>query len=251
MTFGNPAHQSGKLPVGDPVGVMLREVEIVTLFPEMFASFFAAGVLGRGLERGLLAVHFTNPRDFTSDRHRTVDDTPYGGGAGMVMRPEPVVAAVEHAVAARGPAHRVLLGPAGRPQTHARVRQLAELERLLLVCGRYEGIDDRVRQLVIDEELSIGDFVLSGGEAAAMCVVDAVARFVPGVLGDAASTEEESFAAGLLEAPHYTRPAEFRGLAVPEVLLSGHHEKIRAWRAAESRSRTAAVRPDLLEKKKP
>ena len=250
MTVGNPAGTSRGLPGRDLGGVRLREVEIVTLFPEMFASFFAAGVLGRGIERGLLTIHFTNPRDFTSDRHRTVDDTPYGGGAGMVMRPEPVVAAVEHAVAARGPAHRVLLGPAGRPLTHARVRELAEIDRLLLVCGRYEGIDDRVRQLVIDEELSIGDFVLSGGEAAAMAVVDAAARFVPGVLGDASSTDEESFAAGLLEAPHYTRPAEFRGLAVPEVLLSGHHEKIRAWRAAESLARTQQVRPDLLDGKK-
>jgi tRNA (guanine37-N1)-methyltransferase len=168
----------------------------------------------------------------------------------MVMRPEPVVLAVEHAVAARGPAHRVLLGPAGTPLRHARVRELAALDRLLLVCGRYEGIDDRVRQLCIDEEISIGDFVLSGGEAAAMCVIDAVARFIPGVLGEPASTEEESFAAGLLEAPHYTRPAEFRGLAVPEVLLSGHHENIRRWRAEEARARTARVRPDLLGDKK-
>jgi tRNA (guanine37-N1)-methyltransferase len=228
----------------------MNAVEIVTLFPEMFTSFLAAGVLGRGIERGLLAIHFTNPRDFTTDRHRTVDDAPYGGGVGMVMRPEPVVLAVEHAVAARGPAHRVLLGPAGTPLRHARVRELAALDRLLLVCGRYEGIDDRVRQLCIDEEISIGDFVLSGGEAAAMCVIDAVARFVPGVLGEPASTEEESFAAGLLEAPHYTRPAEFRGLAVPEVLLSGHHENIRRWRAEESRARTARVRPDLLGEKK-
>ena len=224
--------------------------EVLTLFPEMFSSVMSTSLLGKAVEKGALTVHLTDPRTFTTDKHHSVDDTPYGGGAGMVMRPEPVVAAVEHAVAARGPAHRVLLGPAGRPLTHARVRELAEIDRLLLVCGRYEGIDDRVRQLVIDEELSIGDFVLSGGEAAAMAVIDAAARFIPGVLGDATSTDEESFAAGLLEAPHYTRPAEFRGLAVPEVLLSGHHEKIRAWRAAESLARTQQVRPDLLDGKK-
>jgi tRNA (guanine37-N1)-methyltransferase len=224
----------------------LRAVEIVTLFPEMFTSFFAAGVLGRGIERGVLGVSFTNPRDFTADRHRTVDDTPYGGGVGMVLRPEPVVAAVEHAIAARGPAHRILLGPCGQPLHQARVRELARLDRILLVCGRYEGIDERVRELVIDEEISLGDFILTGGEPAAMALVDAVARFVPGILGDATSADDESFSAGLLEAPHYTRPPEFRGLGVPEVLLSGHHEKIRAWRAAEARARTARYRPDLL-----
>ncbi len=220
--------------------------EVVTIFPDMFASVLGAGVLGRGVERGLVTVSFTNPRDFTADRHRSVDDTPYGGGVGMVMRPEPIVAAVEAAVTARGPAHRILLGPAGRPLDQARVRELAAIERILLVCGRYEGIDERVRELCIDEELSIGDFVLSGGEIAALAVIDAIARFVPGVLGDATSTDEESFSAGLLEAPCYTRPPEFRGLAVPEVLLSGHHAKVRAWRDAEARARTARVRPDLL-----
>jgi tRNA (guanine37-N1)-methyltransferase len=227
---------------------MLREIEVVTLFPEMFDSFLAAGVLGRGLGAGRFAVRFTNPRDFTTDRHRSVDDAPYGGGVGMVMRAEPLVAAVEAAVAARGPAHRVLLGPAGQPLCQARVRDLARLERILLVCGRYEGIDERVRELVIDEEISLGDFVLTGGEVAAMAIIDAVCRFVPGVLGEPTSTDEESFSAGLLEAPCYTRPPEFRGLAVPEVLLSGHHERIRAWRDAESRARTARLRPDLLAK---
>ena len=224
------------------------QFEVVTLFPEMFASFLAAGVLGRGVERGLVTVHFTNPRDFTHDRHRSVDDTPYGGGVGMVMRPEPIVAAVEAAVAARGPAHRVLLGPAGQPLKQARVRDLARLSRVLFVCGRYEGIDERVRELCIDEEISLGDFVLTGGEAAAMAIIDAVSRFVPGVLGEATSTDEESFSAGLLEAPCYTRPPEFRGLAVPDVLLSGHHERVREWREAESRTRTARVRPDLLDR---
>lgn len=225
------------------------QFEVVTLFPEMFSSFLAAGVLGKGVESGRVVVHFTNPRDFATDRHRSVDDAPYGGGVGMVMRVEPVVAAIEAAVAARGPAHRILLAPAGRPFVQSRVRELAALDRILLVCGRYEGIDERVRQLVIDEELSIGDFVLTGGEVAAMAVIDAVARFVPGVLGDATSTDEESFSTDLLEAPCYTRPAEFRGARVPEILLSGHHEKIRAWRAAEAHARTARVRPDLLERK--
>jgi tRNA (guanine37-N1)-methyltransferase len=221
--------------------------EVVTLFPEMFDSVLRAGVLGKGVERGLLQVHFTNPRDFTADRHRSVDDTPYGGGVGMVMRVEPLVAAIEHAVAARGPApaHRILLTPVGAPLRHARVRDLARLSRILLVCGRYEGVDERVTELAIDEEISVGDFVMTGGELGAMAIIDAVARFIPGVLGDATSTDEESFATGLLEAPCYTRPPEFRGHAVPEVLLSGNHEKIRAWRDAEARRRTRERRPDL------
>jgi tRNA (guanine37-N1)-methyltransferase len=221
-------------------------IDVVTLFPEMFESFLAASLLGKGVEKGLLAVSFVNPRDYTHDRHRSVDDAPYGGGVGMVMRPEPLVAAVEAAVLERGPAHRVLLTPVGAPLRQARVRALATLPRLLLVCGRYEGIDERVRELCIDEEISLGDFVLSGGEVAAMALIDAVSRYLPGVLGDAASTEEESFSAGLLEFPQYTRPPEFRGLRVPEVLLSGHHEKVRAWRHACSLERTRARRPDLL-----
>lgn len=220
--------------------------EVVTLFPEMFASFLSAALLGKAAERGLVAVTLTNPRDFTTDRHRSVDDAPYGGGVGMVMRVEPLVAAVEAVVAARGPAHRILLSPAGSPLVQARVRALAELPRIVLVCGRYEGVDERVRELVIDEELSIGDFVLMGGEVAAMAIIDAVCRFVPGVLGDPASTLEESFSAGLLEAPCYTRPPEFRGLKVPETLQSGHHERIRAWREEKAEERTARVRPDLL-----
>lgn len=224
--------------------------EVVTIFPEMLRSFLEAGLLGKAIERGLVAVSTVDPRDFTTDRHRSVDDAPYGGGVGMVMRVEPLVAAVEAIVAARGPAHRVLLSPAGRPLTQDRVRALAAEPRIVLVCGRYEGIDERVRELVIDEELSIGDFVLMGGEVAAMAVIDAVARFIPGVLGDPASTDEESFSDALLEAPSYTRPPEFRGLAVPEVLLSGHHEKIRAWKRAEAEKRTAERRPDLVRGKK-
>jgi tRNA (guanine37-N1)-methyltransferase len=221
------------------------QIEIVTLFPELFDSFFRAGLLGKAVAAGLVEIHFTNPRDFTADKHRSVDDAPYGGGVGMVMMAPPLVAAIEAATGARGPAQRILLTPTGAPLTQARVRELARLPRLLLVCGRYEGVDERVRELAIDEELSLGDFVLTGGEPAAMALVDAVARYVPGVLGDATSTDDESFSAGLLEYPQYTRPAEFRGLAVPDVLLAGHHEKIRAWRRAAAEARTRARRPDL------
>ena len=221
------------------------EIEVVTLFPEMFASFLAASLLGKAAARGLVRVHLTNPRDHTHDRHRSVDDAPYGGGVGMILRAPPLVETVEAITAARGAAHRVLLTPAGAPLTQERVRALVLLPRLLLVCGRYEGIDERVRELVIDEELSLGDFILSGGEVAAMAVIDAVARYVPGVLGDAESTTEESFSSGLLEFPQYTRPAEYRGLPVPEVLLGGDHEKVRAWRRAQALARTQARRPDL------
>lgn len=220
--------------------------EVITLFPELFTSVLAACVLGKAVERGLVQVTFTNPRDFTTDRHRSVDDTPYGGGVGMVMRVDPLVAAIEAATAARGPAHRILLAPTGTRLSQARVRDLARLPRVLLVCGRYEGIDERVRELVIDEELSLGDFILTGGEIASLAVIDAVARFVPGVLGDATSTDDESFSEGQLEAPHYTRPAEFRGLRVPDVLLSGDHERIRSWRRTQSLARTRSRRPDLF-----
>jgi tRNA (guanine37-N1)-methyltransferase len=225
------------------------QFEIVTIFPEMFRSFLEGSLLGKAIAASLVQVTFTDPRDHTHDKHRSVDDAPYGGGAGMVMKAPPLVEAIEAAVAARGPAHRVLLTPAGRPFTQAVADELAARPRILLVCGRYEGIDDRVRALAIDEELSLGDFVLSGGEPAAMAMIDAVARLVPGVLGDLASTQDESFAGeGLLEYPQFTRPPEFRGLEVPEVLLSGDHEKIRRWRRAEAEARTRARRPELLPK---
>jgi tRNA (guanine37-N1)-methyltransferase len=219
---------------------------VVTIFPEMFASVLDAGVLGRAIAAGSIRVDFVNPRDFTSDRHRTVDDTPYGGGPGMVMKVEPLVAAIEAASQGAGPPHRILLAASGRPLGQQRVRELAALPHLVLVCGRYEGVDQRVSDLTIDEEISVGDFVLTGGELGAMSIIDAVARYVPGVLGEAASTEEESFSEGLVEYPQYTRPIEFRGLAVPAILQSGHHERIRQWRRQQALARTARRRPDLL-----
>jgi tRNA (guanine37-N1)-methyltransferase len=220
---------------------------IVTLFPEMFTSFLDASLLGKARQAGAVTIDFCNPRDFARDRHATVDDAPYGGGPGMVLKAEPVLAAIEQVVAqAAGPVHRVLLSPAGAPVTQARVRELAALPHVLLVCGRYEGIDQRVVDLAIDEELSIGDFVLSGGEPAAMALVDAVCRHVPGVLGEPTSVDEESFSGSLLEYPHYTRPAEVRGRVVPEVLQGGNHAAIRRWRREQSLLRTAVRRPDLL-----
>ena len=245
-------------------------VSIVTLFPELFDSPLATSLLGKARAAGLVEVDFVNPRDFTTDRHRTVDDAPYGGGPGMVMKPDPLVAAIEHAAGAgqgtppglgtpedqapgrplEGRAHRILLTPVGAPIDQARVRALAARPHLVLVCGRYEGIDERVSRVAIDEELSLGDFVLSGGEIAALALIDAVSRLVPGVLGDCASTEEESFSDGLtLEYPQYTRPPEFRGLAVPDVLLGGNHARVRTWRRREALRRTAARRPDLLRRR--
>jgi tRNA (guanine37-N1)-methyltransferase len=220
-------------------------IEVVTIFPEMFASFLSASLIGKGIAKGAFAVCFVDPRDFTADKHRSVDDTPYGGGAGMVMRPDPLVAAIESAIAARGPARKVLLAPTGAPLDRATVSRLAAEARLVLVCGRYEGFDARVRAYV-DEELSIGDYVLSGGEPAAMVVIDAVARRLPGVLGNAESPVDESFESGLLEYPQYTRPAEFRGVPVPPALLSGNHERIRRWRRWSALRRTRELRPDLL-----
>lgn len=218
---------------------------VITIFPEMFESVLDAGILGRARDAGKLVVDFVNPRDFTSDRHRTVDDTPYGGGPGMVMKVEPLMAAIE---AAHGdpPPHRIALTPAGAPLAQARVRELAGLPHIALVCGRYEGMDERVCALGIDEELSVGDFVLTGGEVAAMAVIDAVARYLPGVLGEATSTDEESFSESLLEYPQYTRPASFRGRDVPDILLGGNHARIAEWRRDQALRRTAERRPDLL-----
>jgi len=311
---------------------------VVTILPELIEPALVAGVVGRAREAGTITVDTVNPRDFTTDRHRTVDDSPYGGGPGMVMKAEPLLAAIERAseppppaqvvlppapdkleltgdveditstlrfnraeprdsthdiastrrfqraastiehalenvdasierveaaiggdlealapgepaaagaTTAKGRAHRILLSPSGKPLTQGRVRELAALEHLVLVCGRYEGVDQRAIDLAIDEELSIGDYVLSGGELGALVIIDAVARYVPGVLGEATSVDDESFSAGLLEYPQYTKPAEVRGLAVPAVLMSGNHAAIASWRRQQSMQRTAARRPDL------
>jgi tRNA (guanine37-N1)-methyltransferase len=219
----------------------MMRIHVITIFPEMFTSFVGASLLGKAIQKGLMEVHFVDPRQFTEDKHRSVDDAPYGGGAGMVMRPEPLVAALESV----GESRKILLAPTGRQLDRAYLAELSVLPNLTLVCGRYEGFDARVRGYV-DEELSIGDYVLSGGEAAAMVVIDALSRRLPGVLGNIDSALDESFEAGLLEYPQYTRPAEFRGRAVPAALLSGNHERIRRWRRWAALRLTREKRPDLF-----
>jgi tRNA (guanine37-N1)-methyltransferase len=222
--------------------------DIVTIFPRMVEAGLAEGVVSRGIERGLLDVRVHDLREHTSDRHRTVDDVPYGGGPGMVMKPEPLSKAVTAIRRDRGePSAVVLLTPQGRAFTQVEAERLSQLPHLVLLCGRYEGMDERVRELVASEELSIGDYVLSGGELAALVIVDAVSRLVPGVVGDALSVEGDSFTRGLLDYPHYTRPAEFEGRQVPEVLLSGHHAEVRRWRKREALRRTLERRPELLK----
>ena len=220
-------------------------IDVLTLFPEMLQGPLEASIVGRARARGLVDIRLWNLRDFTTDKHRTVDDSPYGGGAGMVLKPEPVFRAVEH-IASEGPRpHVVLLDPQGPVLVQERVEELARRERLLLLCGHYEGFDERIRTLA-DEELSIGDYVLTGGELPALVVIDAVVRLLPGVLGHPDSARVESFSEGLLDHPHYTRPYEFRGMRVPDVLLSGDHEAIRRWRRRERLRRTLLRRPDLL-----
>ena len=223
-------------------------VDIVTIFPEAFAPLDLS-ILGRARERGLLEIVVWDLREFTTDRHRQVDDSPYGGGAGMVMKPEPFFAAVDAIrVAAPATSPRIILtSPQGERLTHALARRLAGEAHLVVLCGHYEGIDERVGEGLAAEEISIGDYVLTGGELPAMVIVDAVARFIPGVVGDAQSVEADSFVEGLLDYPQYTRPAEFRGMKVPEVLLSGDHETIRRWRRAQRLHRTLVRRPDLLQ----
>ena len=219
-------------------------IDVLTLFPEMFAGSLGHSIVRRAIERGLLRVELTDIRAFATDRHRTVDDYPYGGGPGMVMKPDPIFAAAESVARPGSPI--ILLSPQGRRFTQQIATELASHEHLTLVCGHYEGVDERVRESLATDELSIGDYVLTGGELPAMVVIDAVARLLPGVLGSDDSTGEESHSAGLLEYPHYTRPAEFRGHAVPEILLSGNHAEIARWRRRQSLLRTAERRPDLL-----
>ncbi len=222
-------------------------LQVVTLFPDMIAAAVRFGVLGRAIERGLLELGTEDPRAHTDDAHRTVDDRPYGGGPGMVMKPEPLLAAIRAAHARLPPGSpRIHLSAQGEPFSQARARELATLPGLVLVAGRYEGVDERVVELGIDRELSVGDYVLSGGEIPALVVIDAVARLLPGALGDERSSEEDSFAAGLLDWPHYTRPEVFAGLSVPPVLLSGNHADIRRWRLTQAVARTWRRRPDLI-----
>lgn len=220
-------------------------IDIFSIFPEMFAGPFEASIIRRARERGLVQIGVHNIRDWATDKQQMTDDTPYGGGGGMVMKPEPIFAAVE-AVRAADACPVILLSPQGRVLTQAVATALAAQPRLLLICGRYEGVDERVRAHLATDELSIGDYVLSGGELAAMVVVDAVVRLLPGALGYEHSATEDSHATGLLEGPHYTRPAEFRGWGVPEVLVSGHHARVAAWRRQQALLRTLARRPDLL-----
>lgn len=224
-------------------------IDVFTLFPAVFTGPLAESMIGRAVARGALRVEVHDIRDWAEGRHRVADDYPYGGGAGMVMKPEPIFAAVEGVLGPDRPGTWVvLLAAGGRTFTQAVARELAARRRLALVCGHYEGVDERVAAGLADDEISIGDYVLTGGEPAALVVIDAVARLLPGVLGGAGSAAEESFADGLLEYPQYTRPAVFRGMAVPEVLLSGNHAAIRRWRRKESLRRTLARRPDLLAK---
>ena len=223
--------------------------DVVTLFPEMFAAVTHSGISGRALETGLWSLGLWNPRDFTKDNYRTVDDRPYGGGPGMLMLAEPLEKALDAAKEAGG-GKVIYLSPQGRRLDHEKVMELAGRKAVTLLCGRYEGVDERLIRRRVDEELSLGDYVLSGGELAAMAVIDAVVRQIPGALGGEQSAAEESFVDGLLDCPQYTRPEEYRGEKVPEVLLSGHHENIRRWRLQQALGRTWLRRPDLLAARK-
>ena len=221
---------------------------VVTLFPQMFTALTGHGVTGRAVKRGQLTVEYSNPRDHAHDRHRTVDDRPFGGGPGMLMKVEPLLEAIE-AIREKAPStpRVIYLSPQGQPLTQQRAEALAQLDSVVLLCGRYEGIDERIIEMCVDEEISIGDYVLSGGELGAMVLLDAVTRLIPGVLGHADSAVEDSFSEGWLDCPHYTRPEEFAGQRVPEVLLSGNHALIRRWRLKQSLGRTWLRRPELLE----
>jgi tRNA (guanine37-N1)-methyltransferase len=226
---------------------MSKRIDVLTLFPEAITQYAHTSVLGRAAERDVWQLHVHDLRDETTDVHRSVDDTPYGGGAGMVLRAEPIVATMEKNPSIMKPL--IALTPSGRPFTHEVARELSQLDGFSLLCGRYEGFDQRAIDLVVDDEISLGDFVLAGGELAALCVIEAVVRLLPGALGNDESSVEESFGDGLLEYPHYTKPAEFRGLEVPEILRSGDHAKIARWRRAQALRRTVKRRPDLIERR--
>jgi tRNA (guanine37-N1)-methyltransferase len=242
-----------RLEANDPVGATPPRlmIEIITLFPEVFTSFLQASLLGKAVANGLIVVDRTNPRDFAPGRHRQVDDSPYGGGPGMVLRADPIAAAIDDAENRRGRAHRLLLSPSGRLFDQKCAAELATRGRIMLICGRYEGVDERIAQLYGDESVSIGDYVLAGGEVAAAVIIEATARLVPGVLGCGESVVEESFSAGRLEFPQWTRPPVFRGLGVPEVLLSGNHAEVVRWRRREALRRTLLRRPDMIDRYPP
>ncbi len=230
------------------------QFEVFTLLPEVFPPYLESSILQRARQRGLIEVRVHNIRDYTKDRHHTTDDTPYGGGGGMVMKPEPVFEAVESVLgissihAQPTPFPIILLTPQGRVFTQRVAEEFSRYERVALLCGRYEGVDERIREHLVTDEISVGDYVLTGGELPALLVIDAVSRLLPGVLGDPTGAEDDSHSMGLLEYPHYTRPPEFRGWKVPEVLLSGDHAKIEAWRREQALQRTFKKRPDMLEK---
>ena len=224
----------------------MRRYEALSVFPEFFEPYISSSILGRARSQGLFEFEAYNLRDWTHDRHRTVDDAPFGGGQGMLMKPEPIFEAVEQ-IRSSGPyAHTIFFSPLGAPFTQRVAERLSEKERILFVCGRYEGMDERVYTLA-DEVVSLGDFVLTGGELPALCLIDALVRLIPGALGDEMSARDESFSEGLLEYAQYTRPAEFRGMKVPDVLLSGDHAAVDAWRHASALERTKRLRPDLYE----
>jgi tRNA (guanine37-N1)-methyltransferase len=223
------------------------KIDVLTLFPGMFRGPLDVSMVQRARESGQLELRITDLRDYTHDRHKTVDDRPFGGGPGMVLKPEPIFEAVEDL--ADDKTHVILMAPAGRLFDQALAREFSQKEHLLFICGSYEGVDERVREGLVDDEISIGDYVLTNGGLPGMVVIEAVTRLLPGVLGHEESALDESFSHGLLEYPHYTRPAEFRGMKVPDVLLSGHHAEIEKWRAEQSRKRTAERRPDLLDKR--
>ncbi|MGZ9584667.1 tRNA (guanosine(37)-N1)-methyltransferase TrmD [Paenibacillus marinisediminis] len=226
-------------------------IDVLTLFPEMCEGVFNTSIMGRAREKGLVELEATNFRQFSTNKHNTVDDYPYGGGGGMVLKPEPIFMAVEHLHAKSESARKprvILMCPQGETFTQSKAEELAQEEHLIFVCGHYEGYDERIREHLVTDELSIGDYVLTGGELPALVIADAVVRLLPGVLGNESSAVTDSFSTGLLEYPHYTRPAEFRGWSVPDVLISGHHANVERWRREQSLRRTFTRRPDLLEK---
>jgi tRNA (guanine37-N1)-methyltransferase len=227
----------------------MTTIDVVTIFPAMIDAVLSEGIIGRARVNGLVDVKARDLRDYTSDKHRVVDDMPFGGGPGMVLKPEPLFRAVDEITAERGaPEAVVLMTPQGRPLVHSEVVRFSRMSRLVVLCGRYEGVDERVTEALVTDEISIGDFVVTGGEIPALLLIDAVVRLMPGVVGDEGSVGADSFVQGLLDHPHYTRPAMFRGLAVPEVLTSGHHAAIEQWRAEQRVKRTRERRPDLMAK---